>query len=138
MSKVDFNDFTWFIPKPKSRSAITIPNLNIMNLNAKLMENMPSYVTIGVDKTGKCLCLREQAPSGYKLPRSGSVKDKELIANIVALGVRLPARYAVWQENGYWLAILDAHFSPKVNMSNPPKNPRKRDLKGLLEEGGRL
>lgn len=138
MSKIDFGEFTWFVPKPKNKLAITIPNLSVMNLNPKLMEEMPPYIAIGVNQIGDQLCLREQPDSGYKLPKGGSVKDKDLIKFISSSGIRLPARYTVLKEDGCWLAKLDEYLPPKVNMANPPKRPRKRNLKGLLEEGRKL
>lgn len=134
MSKVNFNEFTWFAPRPKNQLAITIPNLCSLNLNPKLMEEMPAYITIGVNKTGELLCLREQAHSGYRLPKGGCVKDKDLIKLITDSGVRLPSRYTVWKEDDCWLAKLDVHVSPKVNTTKPPTKPRKHNLKTLLEE----
>jgi hypothetical protein len=138
MSKVNFSEFTWFIPRPKNQLAITIPNLHSLNLNPKLMEEMPTYITIGVSKAGDRLCLRAQPHSGYRLPKGGGVKDKDLIKLITASGVRLPARYTVWKEDDCWLATLDEHLSPKVNMAKPPNKPRTRNLKGILEEGKAL
>lgn len=135
MSKVNFGEFVWFVPKPKNQLAITIPNRGVMNLNPKLMVEMPAYITIGVNKTGDRLCLREQPYSGYKLPKGGCVKDQDLIKLILSSGVRLPARYTVWKEDDCWLAMLDERLPPKVNMAHPPQIPRKRNLKRLLEEG---
>ena len=114
--------------------ALTIPNPSVMNLNSKLMEQIVTRITVGVSNAGDRLCLREDAASGYKLAKGGSIKDKRLIQHIVNVGVRLPARYTVWKEEACWLAALDEHFPPTVNMDMPPSKPRKRNLKHLLVE----
>lgn len=138
MSKIDFSEFTWFKAKPKNQFAITIPNQTILNINPKLLEVLPAFIEIGVRKAGTELCLREQPHSGYRILRSGAIKDKELLKYIVDSGVRLPARYTVLQEDDYWLAILDEWFPPKINAANPPKKPRTRNLKELLKESAAL
>ena len=133
MSSINFAEFTWFSPKPKITLSITIPNQNSLNLNPKLMDQMPQYIEIGASNDGSMLCIREKSDAGYKLPKSGSVKDKDLIRFLVAAGVRLSARYTVTKEAGYWLAALDDPSSPKVEMKKPPRKKRT-NLEGLAKE----
>lgn len=138
MSKVDFNKFTWFAPKPKCQLIVTISSQNTMYLSPKLMEEIPAQIIIGVSERGDELCLREVKDSGYRLPKSGKIHDIELIRHIHTLGVRFPAKYAVRKEDDCCLATLNERVLPKVNTAKPAQSPRKRNLKGLLEEEKKL
>lgn len=135
MSSIHFAEFTWFSPTPKTTLSISIPNENSFNLNPKLMEQMPSYIEIGVSSDGRVLGIREKPDTGYKLPKSGSVKAKELICFLVSAGVRLPAKYIVTNEGDCWKAVLVKPSSPipTVNTKKPPRKKRM-NLSGLVKE----
>ncbi len=138
MSNINFTEFTWFSPKPKITLAVTIPNQDVLNLNSKLMEQMPKYVVIGAKDAGRILCIREQANTGYRLPKSGTVKGRDLIESLVSMGVRIPARYTAIKEDDCWIATLDKPMLPKVNMKKPPRKPKKDDLQSLRREVEKL
>ena len=138
MSNINFEKFRWFIPKPKSPLAITIPNPDRLNLNPKLLSQMPSHIEIGISADGQEICIREQLNGGYWVPKSGTIKDKSLIRALTSMGVRLPARYTVQQEGGCWLAIMDEPITRKVIMKKPPSKPRNSDLHNLAKEIGSL
>lgn len=135
MSSINFAEFTWFSPTPKTMLSISIPNENSFNLNPKLMEQMPSYIDIGASSDGHTLCIREKPDIGYKLPKSGSVKAKELIRFLVEAEVRLPAKYIVTNEGNCWKAVLVNPSSPipTVNTKKPPRKKRM-NLSGLAKE----
>lgn len=134
MANIDFEKFTWFTPKPKIQLAITIPNQNYLNLNLKLIEQMPSRIAIGVSSNGTELCIQEQSEGGYKVPKSGAIKDKSLIQFIISRNVLLPVKYTVQREGDCWLAFMDEPTTPKINMKKPPRKPRSGNVRTLIKE----
>ncbi len=133
---MNFEDFEWFLPKPKNELAITIPNAHTFNFNQKLLPQMPSAVTIGVGENGRILCIRE-IENGYHICKNGSIKmnEKNVIDRIISCGIRLPARYSVTKEACYWIAKLESeHSSPTLNIKGASRRSRRKDISGLAEE----
>lgn len=62
---------------------------------------MPKKITIGIDYGGKEIYVKEMPGTGYSIPKSGSIKDQQLVTHITKQGVKLPARYLVQEKNGY-------------------------------------
>jgi len=83
VTSIDFLEFEWFLPTPaKPELAITIPNDQCFNLNQNLYGQMPNRITVGVSLNGKTICLREAAETGFKIPKSGTIKGMPLISSI--------------------------------------------------------
>ncbi len=134
MDTFDFSQFTvWFSGESQSPYAITICNKEQMNINAKLLERLPQNYEVGVSADGHMLCLREK-DGGYRLLKSGWVKDKTLVQYILAQGVHLPARYTVTEQHGIWVGKLEEQKQPVLNMTKPPRRPKGKTLEGVLQE----
>ena len=138
MSDVDFARFQWFTPQTTAPLALTIPNTICMNLNPKLTSQMPSHIEIGVSEDGREICLRAKADNGYKVPKSGSIKDKRLIQALTSTGVHLPARYSIRQDGDCWIGTMDEPAPPSVSLVKPPRKARSKDVHILTEEIGAL
>lgn len=138
MAHIDFTQFTWFVPKPKVSLAITIPNPNSMNLNPHLMAQIPRSITFGISADGAQICICETEGAGYKIAKSGAVKDKDLIRHILNAGARYPARYSVYKEEDCWLGILDEQPPLKVDTSKKPRKQREDSLQAFEKEAGSL
>lgn len=134
MASIQFEEFSWFVSKPKTQMTITIPNQKNINLNPKLMEQMPTYIAIGAKDGGKSLAIRATDESGWRLPKSGSLKKEDYIGWLIAMGVKIPARFSVTREENGWLAVMDELEPPKVNMKKPPRKPRADALRSLARE----
>ncbi len=133
MSEINLDAFRWFVPKPQNPLVITIPNLERISFNSKLLEKLPSYITIGISSDGHQLAICEKE-DGYKLLKSGSIKNKELVKEIATLGVRLPAKYAVTIKDNGWLATLETQGTPPVSTKSITRTPQKKNLSGLQAE----
>ncbi len=133
---MNFENFEWFVPKPKNELAITIPNMHTLNFNQKLLPQLPASVTIGVGENGRVLCIREME-NGYRVCKNGSIKAdaKNLIDRMISLGVRLPARYSVTKEDCCWIARLESEpTAPVLNLKNTPRRSTHKDISGLSKE----
>ncbi len=134
---MDIFDFSqvavWFSGELQSPYAVTICSTEQMNINAKLLEQLPPYFEIGVSADGHTLCFREKE-NGYKRLKSGSVKDARPIRYILDQGVHLPARYTVTEQSGVWIGTLDKQKQPALNITKPPRRPKAKKLEGVLQE----
>lgn len=133
MANFDFEQFQWFLPKPKNPCAITIRDQGKLTLNAKFLEEAPLQFTVGVSQDGRRLCIREHA-DGFKRLSSGAVKDSRIIQQILSKGIRLPARYVATRQADVWVAELETAEQPSLNLKKPPKKPRTKGLSGVLAE----
>lgn len=127
------NEFKWFTPSPKSNLAITIPNKEAINLNAKFLEKAPKTITIGVSPDDATLAIKE-VDIGFNVPKSGRVKAQELISYIQSLGVHLPAKYDVEEKVDFWIAKLDSTYLPKIKMKKAPRKVKKEESKSIIAE----
>ena len=94
---------------------------------------VPERIAIGL-KGGDLICLR-QADAGYRVPRGGSVKAKEVIAALVDMGLSIPARYTVTPGDSYWIATLDKRPAPvAIDPLKASSKPRRRNLSKLIDE----
>ncbi|MNW51344.1 hypothetical protein D3C74_288280 [compost metagenome] len=126
------NEFDWFLPTPpKPVFLITISDEKSINLNGKLCESIPSKIRIGINIDGTKLGLLEET-KGFRVPRNGRVKAGELIDQIKARGVRLPARYLAENINGIWIATLVPPTSLPTIPKKTPNKPRVNGLKTML------
>ncbi len=123
----------WFSGETQSPYAVTICSKQQMNINSKLQERLPPCFEVGVSADGRMVCFREKE-GGYKLLKSGYVKDKALVQYILDQGVHLPARYTVTEHDGIWVGTLDEQKQPALNMTKPPRRPKVRNLEGVLQE----
>lgn len=135
MTTIDFADFTWFSPKPKgSQMAITVPNLTCLNFNAKAMIKMPVQIQIGISEDAKTIGICEKPGTGYKIPKSGTVKDKDLVDFLVSHGVRLPAKYELQPAANGWIANLMESRPPKVTGNSRKPRISKITADKLIKE----
>lgn len=126
-------DFEWFTPQPKKAElAITIPNNHCFNLNPSLRAKIPQKIEIGVGHGGTILWLQPH-DTGYKIAKSGTLKDSLLIGSIKRSGVRLPARYVVEEFDGGWVANLVPPAKPPLP-TKIPKRPKKKGLNAILAQ----
>jgi hypothetical protein len=133
---MDFSRFKWFLPAPReAKFAISIPNEKCFNLNQKLYAEISKRIAVGVSTDGKTLCIKEDE-QGYKVPKSGSIKDGVLVGDIKNRGIRLPARYFVEKKSDCWIATLGPYASPSSVPKKFPKKPRKKGLKDMLPPEG--
>lgn len=127
-----FDDFDWFIPREKKKISITIPNTSSFNLNSELVQTMPDRIAIGI-KGIDTICIR-QDDNGYKVPKNGSIKTREMIATLISNGLSLPAKYAVTSNDSWWIATLESTSQPIViQPSKVSPKPRKRGLNKLID-----
>jgi hypothetical protein len=136
---IDTIEFEWFFPiPPKPELAITIPNEKCFNLNQNLCSRVPKRITIGVSKNGKIICLKEEPEMGFRIPKSGTIQDMNLIDSIKRRGIKLPARYLVEQNEGRWIATLVLPIVPSRPPKKTPKKVRKNGLGAMLQKEGDL
>ncbi|NCC67032.1 MAG: hypothetical protein EOM14_02390 [Clostridia bacterium] len=133
MVKINQEEFTWFLPSPKSDLSINIPNSNRLNLNNKLVDKMPAYITLGISLDGTKIFIKEHGEDGFKVIKSGSIKAHEFISALTKCGVHLPARYIVTKTDGGWIATLTSPVLSRVNKTTA--KPRKQNLSPLIESG---
>ncbi len=124
--------FRWFTPRPKAKYFISIRNRQDLRLNEKLRARVPDFVAIGVGPDGKTLAIRGQA-DGYKLPKSGTVHDKDLIAHLLSLGVEVPAKYRVEEREDGWFAVW-MPLPPAALKKRTPTRRRKKGLESVMDE----
>lgn len=129
-SSYEPSEFTWFLPAPrKPVLSITIPNDNCFNLNQKLYSQINDRIAIGVNCDGKRIRIKLKPEVGYSVPKSGIIKDLDLIAKIKKCGIKLPASYLVEQKEDYWEATLVTRAAPLPS----PKKSRKIHEKMALK-----
>lgn len=134
MASIQFEEFSWFTPKAKTQMAITIPNQKNINLNSKLMAQMPAHIIIGVKDSGATLAVRETDTSGWRLPKSGSLKKEDFIRWLIDKGLKIPARFSVTREDNGWLAVMDDPKPLKVDIKKPPRRRNTSALQSLKRE----
>lgn len=133
MTKINQEEFTWFLPTPKSDMAINIPNPNLLNLNNKLLDEMPAYIMLGISSDGTKIFIKDHGEDGFKVIKSGTIKAHDVISALTKSGVHLPARYIVTNTDGGWIATLALPISPKTNKT--VSKPREQNLSSLIESG---
>ena len=129
--------YEWFLPQgPKLPYAVSFTICGKCNISPKLMPLLPTYITIGVSSNGGEIVLAEGDDSGYKPPKSGYLKDPNLIRAIVERGIELPARYRMEQmEEGVWLGtLLNPPQKTELPIKPMPKRPRKSGLSAMMPE----
>ena len=132
-------EFEWFVATPKNKWGINFLRADSFTLNAALCSELSKNIDIGFHPTEKVICLRNgKDGEGIRLPSSGMLKSKELIERIMATGIHPPVHLNVHKQDGYWIAIPDEKPVPmKVNLTNPPKKPRKLNMDLLKKEASR-
>lgn len=133
MENISLDQFQRFTPMPKNPRAITICNQKQLNINPKLLEELPMNFEIGVGSEGKLLCIREKA-AGYKELKGGAIKAEPLIQCMLGQSVTLPARYAVTKQGDVWIAELKPQKAPILDMKKPPRKPKTTGLSGVMRE----
>ena len=135
MDLVNCDEFTWFFPRPKgAEMSISIPNQKNVNFNPKAMEKMPPFVVLGASSDGKRIGIREQTEKGYKLPKSGSIKDEAFISFLQSSGVKLPAKYELCETEGGWIGNLVTTAVPKVSEKRTKPRISKSGADSLIKE----
>lgn len=134
MTKYQLNDFTMYTPETKTSFAITIPNETCLNLNGALREKVPDKMALGLHNTEMVLLLAPSDEHGVQIPRSGSIKIPDFIAQITARGIRFPARFSVIKDGDYWIGELQsqAPVHPKLKTDKAikrsfPKGAKEAD-----------
>jgi hypothetical protein len=134
----DHVEFEWFFPTPpKPEFAITIPNDKCFNLNQNLCSQILERIAVGVAGDGKVIKLKKEPEFGFRVPKSGTIQDINLVASIKKRGIKFPARYSVEQKEDYWLAVLvpPTASNPSKKM---PKQARKNGLESMVRKEGSM
>ncbi len=133
LKNIALESLTWHAPAPKSPFAVTIPNQNEIRFNRKLTPELPPCVELGTDENGTHLGIRA-SEGGYRVPKSGNIKAQDVIAELRAAGVKLPARYVMARVEGGWLGTLVKTPEAAFDLKKTPRSPKKKDLSGLVGE----
>lgn len=131
----DKANYEWFLPQGRKLSyTVSFTVCGKCNISSKLLPLIPASITIGICCDGKEIVLAEKEESGYKLPKSGSLRDPNLTRAIVERGISLPARYQMKQlEDGVWIGTLcDPPQAAGVTKKPIPKRPRKSGLAAMM------
>ena len=126
-------DFTWFIPKLQSGYAITVPNKDRMNFNAKLLPQLPLKIKIGVSTDGRTLALQADE-QGYKIPKNGSLRCPEVIEYLFSKGVEPGVRYSVTEEENELTGTLNSSIIVKRRTTDKPARINKQVADRITEE----
>ena len=141
MSEIEFSKFVWFKKEPKPpQLSITVPNSSRINLNAKLMLQMPDRIKIGVMPDGKTICICETSDEGYHLPKNGSLPEKRIIRMLMKNNIVFPARYTVTKQDDKWIGVLDEDITVKSNSKKicKPGKYNSEEVAGLKTELRRI
>jgi len=138
VSKYMAEDFKWYSPKEKSKFAISIPNGTSLNINPPLCAQITSHISIGLcEKDHTLIGLQLVEEDGYKVPKSGTIRDKYLIEQIVMSGVRLPARYTIEKDGDLWIGVLEEQQAPVIKQLPKPKKSGKETFHAGNKEADR-
>jgi hypothetical protein len=132
---ISLDQFEWFFPvPPKPVFTITVTNERNICLSRQLCESVPSKLRIGIDKDGIRLGLVGDDAGGYRVPKSGVIKDARVVQVLQTRGIPTPARYLAEKVNDYWIATLIPSSAVPTQIKKTPRNPRKHGLGAMIQK----
>ena len=125
---INLNDFEVVQPSTRGQRKLVISVLKngTVNFNQKLMEKFPQReVEIRISSDAKKLLIKDQGDVIIKLPKSGSIKNPNIIQRLEKNRVKFPIYYVIdWEEDlSMWLGELFYD-----NPNNRTGNKNKRNL----------
>lgn len=125
---INLNDFEIVQPSSRGQRKLVISVLKngTVNFNQKLMEKFPQReVEIRISSDAKKLLIKDQGDVIIKLPKSGRLKNPNIIQRLEKNKVKFPIYYVIkWEEDlSMWFGEL---FYNNPNNGDGSKN--KRDL----------